>query len=372
MQTELSLIWPGLRISSRRDASTFTPPAWLLPVLELVVVIGSVELLLFPLREQSLKFLIPVPLVLLLCVAWRSARRTAWTVRDGLIDVATGRRAWLGTGLVSLAGAIAFLALVQWLGLLPNGDSKVFNRGLLHWLGRKIPTVAIQQFGLQLFVLPVCLELFRRRSAAVMVAASIFALIHLPNLPVMGLTFVAGAVCCSLFLWHGRIAPLIVAHLALAVLASETAGHSLHHMRVGTGCLELLPYSVSADGGDLTIVPEAVVGHVDSCRTVDDVVVCHGWALDRRRRDAVRRLVVLIDRKVHCFDLSGHRLPRESVSQMYGVRQNDLVGFAVPVPATLFSEAGSIQFFSEGSDGVLSRLSAPSNLRATVAGLQLD
>lgn len=358
VQTDLAPNWQGL---PRANA-----PVWLRPVLELIVVIGSLELVLFPLRDRSLRFLIPLPVVLLLLVAFRSARRTGWTVRDGLVDVLSAQRAWVGTLLASVVGAVVFLGMVEWLGLLPNGDSKVFGRGLLHWLGKKFPTVAIQQFGVQLFVLPACLEIFRRRWVAVGAAAAVFAFVHLPNLPLMGLTFVAGAVWCSLFLWHGRIAPLIVSHLALAVLASETAGHSLHHMRVGAGCLELLPYSVPVEGGELTVVPEAVVGHVEASRLRGDVVVCRGWALDRRGSFAVAQLVLVVDERVHRFALAGHRFERDDLWQWYGHRDDEAVGFAVPVPSHLLANAESIQAFAEGSDGVLSRISVTQQLRETI------
>ena len=343
-------------------------PVWLRPVLELTVVIGALELILFPLRDRSLKFLIPLPVILLLLIAFRSALRTQWTVRDGLVDVLSVRRAWMMTLLASSAGAVVFLGLVEWQGLLPNGDSKVLGRGLFHWVGKKLPTVAIQQFGLQLFVLPACLEIFRRRLVAIGVAAAVFAFVHVPNLPLMGLTFVAAAVWCGLFLWHGRIAPLIVSHLVLAVLASETAGHSLHHMRVGAGCLEILPYTIPTEADELTVVPEAIVGHVDACDLLGDSVVCRGWAVDRRRSLGAGRLVVLIDGRVHRFELAGHRLQRDDVRPWFAHGPDVAVGFRMSIPARLFADARVFEFFAEGSDGVISRISTPPDLAHAANG----
>lgn len=348
-------------------------PGWVRPLLEVALVVASLELVLFPLHDGPLRALTPIPLLLLLVVAWRSARRTGWTVRPGLIDVQPATFAWIGIVLATLAGAMLFTGLADWLDLMPNGDSKVSSRGLLHWLGRKFPTVAIQQFGLQLFVLPASLEIFRRRWQAVSFAAGVFAVIHLPNLPLMTLTFVAGLVWCSLFLWSGRLAPLIVSHLALAVLASELAGHSLYHMRVGAGCAELLPYEIAVESGEpLTVTPEALVGSVDACRPVAQGLECRGWVLDRRRPDPVNRLVVVVDGQVHRFELEEHRHPNRDASQLYGTREQELCGFHIPMPHELLSGAESIEFFGETDDGSLSRMTPPRNMRMAGNGAHFD
>ncbi|GEM_PF-1600724 len=379
MQTELSTTLPGPGPDSDSDRRTSTAPSsnigavWLRPLLELVVVIGSLELVLFPLHDSSLKVLVPVPVVVLLCVAVRSVRRTGRTVRPGIVRSCSIGQAWGRMLVLSAMGGLLFVGMAEWLELLANADSKVATRGVAHWLARKLPTVAVQQVGLHLFVLPACFEIFRRRWIAVGVSATLFALVHLPNLPLMALTFCAGTVWCSLYLRTGRVVPLIVSHLALAVLAAELAGHSLYHMRVGAGCLKMLPYQIaSKDAPSFTVVPESIVGCMDPCRLTGDGFVCRGWALDRRCTASVDGLFIVVDGSVHHFDLSGHHHRHKAAADMYGTPEQELCGFQVVLPDNLLPGAKTIEFFGEAGDGAVSRINPPPNMRATDDGIQFD
>jgi membrane protease YdiL (CAAX protease family) len=381
MQTELSTTLPSPGTSPHPDSDARTPPAassnnsavWLRPLLELVVVVGSLELILFPLHDSALKILVPIPVVVLLCVAVRSTRRTGRTVRPAIVRGCSARLAWGRMLLLSAIGGLLFVGMVEWLELLPNADSKLASRGVTHWLIRKFPTVVVQQVGLQLFVLPACFEIFRRRWIAVGVSAALFALVHLPNLPLMALTFCSGAVWCSLYLRTGRVVPLIVSHLALAVLAAELAGHSLYHMRVGAGCLKMLPWQIdSKDGRSFTVVPESLVGCMDACRSTTEGFVCRGWVLDRRCTASVDGLFIVIDGSVHRFDLSGHRHRHKAAADMYGTPEQELCGFELVLPDGLMSGAESIEFFGEAGDGAVSRINPPPNMRSTDGGYQFD
>ncbi len=377
MQTELSTTLPGPCPDTDSDVRTSCADlssvgvAWLRPLLELVVVIGSLELILFPLHDSTLKMLVPFPVVLLLWVAVRSTRRTGRTVRPEIVDGCSARMAWTRMLTLSAIGGLLFVGVSEWLEWLPNADSKLATRGVTHWLIRKLPTVAVQQVGLQLFVLPACFELFRRRWLAVGVSAALFALVHLPNLPLMALTLGAGAVWCTLYLWTGRILPLIVSHLALAVLAAETAGHNLYHMRVGAGCLKVLPYQVTSnDGESFTVVPESLVGCIDACRSTAEGFICRGWLLDRRCTASVNGLFIVVDGSIHHLDLTGHRHRHTDAADMYGTPEQELCGFQIKLPDNLIHDAESVEFFGEAADGTVSRINPPPNTHLGQDGFQ--
>jgi hypothetical protein len=111
-------------------------------------------------------------------------------------------------------------------------------RELLPWIVLKGAVVAGQQFALQRFVWPACKELIRNRSAATFLAAAVFGLLHLPN-PVLALVCTVGAmVWITLFRRAGRLGPLILSHLTLAVLLHALWPDRLHHdLRVGSEAL---------------------------------------------------------------------------------------------------------------------------------------
>lgn len=102
-----------------------------------------------------------------------------------------------------------------------------------------------QQFLLQDFFLPRLLRLFPGRKLAVVMAASIFALAHLPNPILTSVTFVWGLVACLLFLHYRNLYPLAIAHAIFGIsLAITLPGPVTHNMRVGLGYLTYSPHQV--------------------------------------------------------------------------------------------------------------------------------
>jgi membrane protease YdiL (CAAX protease family) len=142
-----------------------------------------------------------------------------------------------GTGialLVSLAAAICLIYLVHWAGgeipanaIWPNLSQAA---GYLLW-------ALIQEFLLQSFFFTRCEELFGA-SAAVWVAATLFAAAHLPSPILTTLTFIAALFFCSVFRIYRSIYPLAIVHAVLGLTVAVTMPDSLlHHMRVGIGYL---------------------------------------------------------------------------------------------------------------------------------------
>jgi len=96
-----------------------------------------------------------------------------------------------------------------------------------HWMSWKhlsersatyLPWGPAQQYLLQAFALRRLRQAGLGSVAAVIFAAGIFAFLHMPNWPLVALTFAGGLVWCSLFLRKPNIIILGLAHGILAVL----------------------------------------------------------------------------------------------------------------------------------------------------------
>jgi hypothetical protein len=103
----------------------------------------------------------------------------------------------------------------------------------------------LQQFLLQDFFLLRLLRLLPTRTTAVVVAASLFALAHLPNPVLTPITLVWGLVACLHFLRYRNVYPLAISHAILGIsLAITIPGPIDHNMRVGLGYLTYRPHHV--------------------------------------------------------------------------------------------------------------------------------
>ncbi len=95
----------------------------------------------------------------------------------------------------------------------------------------------IQQFMLQSFFFVRCEELFGS-VAAVWVAATLFAIAHLPSPVLTTATLIGALFFCEMFRRYRSIYPLGIVHGLLGLTISLTVPDSLlHHMRVGIGYL---------------------------------------------------------------------------------------------------------------------------------------
>lgn len=152
----------------------------------------------------------------------------------------------MGLGLPTTFGASLVLAV--------SLAATLFLIFMVHWAGGEIPTNAtwpnlnqssgyllwalIQEFILQSFFFVRCEELFGS-SAAVWVAATLFAGAHLPSPILTTFTFVAALFFCEMFRRYRSIYPLAVVHAVLGLTVAVTIPESLlHHMRVGVGFLQ--------------------------------------------------------------------------------------------------------------------------------------
>jgi hypothetical protein len=101
----------------------------------------------------------------------------------------------------------------------------------------------MQQLLLQDFVLLRLLRLMPGKRAAVLVAAGLFALAHLPGPILTAVTLMWGAAACWLFLIYRNVYALGIAHAILGVcMAIVVPGRVDHNMRVGLGYLRYHPH----------------------------------------------------------------------------------------------------------------------------------
>jgi membrane protease YdiL (CAAX protease family) len=162
---------------------------------------------------------------------------------DALIDRSSLGR--LGLGLPQTFGASVVLGI--------GFAAVVFMVILVHWAGGQIPTnptwpnlhsvwgyviwALIQEFILQSFFFNRCEELYGS-SAAVWMAATLFAAVHLPSPVLTTATLIGALFFCEMFRRYRSIYPLGVVHAMLGLtIFLVTPDSLLHHMRVGIGYL---------------------------------------------------------------------------------------------------------------------------------------
>lgn len=151
----------------------------------------------------------------------------------------------MGLGLPTRSGASLVLAA--------SFATAVFLGLVVRWAGGQIPAnpmwpsfhlmwqyvawALIQEFLLQSFFFTRCEELFGS-SAAVWVAATLFASAHLPSPILTTFTLAGGLFFCETFRRYRSIYPIGIVHGMLGLTIALTMPDSLlHHMRVGIGYL---------------------------------------------------------------------------------------------------------------------------------------
>jgi membrane protease YdiL (CAAX protease family) len=203
-------------------------------------------------RRSFTWFQLIVVYVFIECALWSSRRefRNAWVfIVAGtvlvfvLVDRPSLKR--MGLGLPTRFGASMVLAV--------SFATAIFLGLMVRWAGSQIPVnpmwpnlrltwqyvvwALIQEFMLQSFFFTRCEELFGS-SAAVWVAATLFAAAHLPSPILTTFTLIGGLFFCEMFRRYRSIYPIGIVHGVLGLTIALTMPDSLlHHMRVGIGYL---------------------------------------------------------------------------------------------------------------------------------------
>ena len=106
----------------------------------------------------------------------------------------------------------------------------------------------MQQFLLQIYFLLRLQRLLPGKVAAVVAAAGLFSLAHLPNPVLTPVTLVWGIAACVLFLRYRNIYTLGLAHGILGLCVAVIVPDSIqHHMRVGIGYYRYHPHRNHTD-----------------------------------------------------------------------------------------------------------------------------
>lgn len=144
----------------------------------------------------------------------------------------------LGASLVlgiSFAAAMLMVLVVHWAGGVIRANPTWPN---LHLAWQYLIWAMIQEFMLQSFFFTRCERLFGGPTA-VWVAATIFAIAHLPSPILTTFTLIGALFFCEMFRRYRSIYPIGIVHALLGLTVSVTMPNSiLHHMRVGFGYLK--------------------------------------------------------------------------------------------------------------------------------------
>jgi membrane protease YdiL (CAAX protease family) len=161
------------------------------------------------------------------------------------------RSLWIA-GVALVLAAIAVLIAIREQTLHPVGDFALYLRSF--W-GYALWSFA-QQLLLQGFFLMRLLRLLGNPRRAAIAAAAIFALAHLPNPILTGMTLVWGLAACFLFLRYRNLYPLAFAHAVLGICVAITIpGPVIRNMRVGLGYLTYPRHHLATSATDPTRYP---------------------------------------------------------------------------------------------------------------------
>jgi membrane protease YdiL (CAAX protease family) len=193
-------------------------------LVELIVGFAGIIIILWLPTHQQLIFgpialLVPLVLVLLR--------------RPTLNELGLGLRGFVAS-LWILPAAVALMVAAVLLARKIGTFHPLYNADLAHVYGYVLWTM-YQQFLLQDYFMPRLTRLLSS-NAAIAAAAVLFAVAHLPNLPLVVATLVWGAVSCWLFRRYRNLYMLGLAQGLLGLCFAICVPDAMHHhMRVGLG-----------------------------------------------------------------------------------------------------------------------------------------
>lgn len=217
---------------------------------ELLSVVGLMEIALWGLGGPLRGVLRAVALVGAVAIIYRSHQRRR---RIEATEVATRARTDFGSNagawMLSLGmtfGAAIALVLVTQIVRVEGERFRFFwiEKGMLgfcEWIAVKSAIIVGQQLALNLFLVPCFADLWRNRQAARLSAALVFGIIHLPSAGLVLLTSVAAYGWSWFYERTGRLTPIVISHLMLAILAHAAVPERLNcNMRVGASALKVM------------------------------------------------------------------------------------------------------------------------------------
>jgi len=151
-------------------------------------------------------------------------------------ELGLGRRSLIPS-LWILPAAIALAALSMFIAAKIGTLHRLYKGDFAHISGYVLWTV-YQQFLLQDYFMDRLLRLLSNKNVAVILAGTLFALAHLPNLVLTAATLVWGMASCALFRRYRNLWALGLAQGLLGLCFAICVPDALHHhLRVGLGYL---------------------------------------------------------------------------------------------------------------------------------------
>jgi hypothetical protein len=197
---------------------------------DLVELIIGYGLILFVLWMPEFPQRILTPVALLVTLAIVLARRL------GVDDLGIGHRG-LAPSFWILPAAIV-VAIVSLLVAKRIGTLHPLYKGDFKHIAGYILWTIYQQFLMNDLFMPRLTRLLASESAAVGLAAVLFAAAHLPNLPLTAVTLIWGAISCALFRRYRNLYVLGLAQGMLGLCFAVCVPDAMHHhLRVGLGYL---------------------------------------------------------------------------------------------------------------------------------------
>jgi membrane protease YdiL (CAAX protease family) len=202
---------------------------------ELIFGYGLILLVLWvPERVQFILGPIALAATLLIVLARRKKVDEQDSSRDQALGL--GRRGLIPS-LWILPAALAFAALSVLVAKNLLTLHPLYQADALHVTGYVLWTL-YQQFLLNDYFMPRLTRMLTNEVAAITVAALLFAVAHLPNLPLAAATLVWGALSCVLFRRYRNLYALGLAQGLLGLCFAVCIPEALsHHLQVGLGYL---------------------------------------------------------------------------------------------------------------------------------------
>ena len=271
--------------------------------------------------------------------------------------------AWIRTAMVSVGLAGILLALAWVFGAWKfQNRLGWFDKSMQHWLTIKLPTVAIQQVGLQWIVVPVLLLTRMPKRRVVMIAAGIFAIVHLPNLVLMALTLVAGGCWVALYHWHGRLAPIVASHFLLAIVAAAGGGEYVLNMRVGTSCMQMVPRLIETKNRPMVVFPLCVSGNVFQVSQLGEWLYLDGWVRDDVHRQMPNQFFILAgDRLIAMESLAVDADLADRWKRRYPSENREHL-FRARVSTKRLDKSDNLRLFAKNANGWFGELNSDGGL----------
>lgn len=269
-------------------------------------------------------------------------------------------RQWLTMTALTLVAIVLMYVGCRWLGAFHGLKIlELSDKSWTHWLIVKLPTVVGQQIMLQLLLAPILLRLFRRTRVAVVVGASIFGLLHLPNPVLVALTFIAGLFWISAYFHNKQLAPIIVSHFVLAILAAGFCGEYIFNMRVGPSCLAMFPQPVSTAGDVRYEFPECVIGCAERLTQQGDELIIEGWALDPIHNSAPTELFSIADgqlKKIQRVEFQRVNASNWERASRSGFVRKTCYSFVARMPVSRTQSSSAVRLMGANANGHLGRI----------------